>query len=49
MALRGKYLSDEFREQHQGVGDEDEHTDNLGRWHCQRTPIGSTDGLRDDF
>ena len=49
MVLGSEHLRNEFGEQNQGIGDEYEHTDYLGGWHGERTPIRGSDCLWDDF
>lgn len=45
----GEDLGDQFREQHQGIGDEDEHADDPGGRQGQGSPIGGADGLGDNL
>ena len=49
VAPGGEDLGDQFREQHQGIGDEDEHADDPGGRHGQGSPIGGADGLGDNL
>ena len=54
-AHRGLHLAaideqgDEFGEQHQGIGDDNEHSDDTRGPQCKTAPISGADDLRNDF